>query len=104
MADIIKIAPNNQYGQVPVRAASLFREAFSLLEQYDGVRNQAISESQAQMKAVFGTATEQDAQTLSDRWGSLLDVITNPNSGAFGNFVYLRDFMNNIINDTGQVS
>ena len=99
MANILKIAPNNQYGNQVANAAAQFRAAFGALEALNGLRAEAINGGQASMKATFGLLSEADAQALNDRWYNLLDATFNPQSGAYNNFTILRDFMNAVIFD-----
>lgn len=112
MAQIIRIAPNNPYGAQIVRAAAQLREAIGTLQELNGLpdvpsgtRDQAIAGGQTEMMSIFGTSDETAAQALGlpgqarDRWQSLLNVVFNPAAAQFDEFVYLRDFMNNVVFD-----
>lgn len=99
MAQIIRIAPNNQYGAQIVQAAAQLRSAIGTLQELNGLRDQAIAAGTTEMMSIFGTSDETAAQALSDRWQSLLEVIFDPAAAQFDNFVYLRDFMNNVVFD-----
>lgn len=105
MAQIIRIAPNNPYGAQIVRAAAQLREAIGTLQELNGLRDQAIGGGATEMMSIFGTSDETAAQALGlpgqarDRWQSLLNVVFNPAAAQFDEFVYLRDFMNNVVFD-----
>lgn len=99
MAEIIRIAQNNPYGSQIVQAAAQLRSAIGTLQTLNGLRDQAIAAGAGEMMDIFGTTDLTEAQALSDRWQSLLDVVFNPASDQFGAFVYLRDFMNNVVFD-----
>ncbi len=100
MANIIKIAPNNSTGSRIVTAMDQVRQGVGTLRELDGLRANAIGAGQAEMKAVFGTATTDDAQGLSDRWSALLDAIYNPANAAYAHFGLLRDLIEAVSYET----
>ncbi len=100
MANIIKIAPSNSTGSRIVTAMDQVRQGVGTLRELDGLRANAIGMSQAEMKAVFGTATSNDAQGLSDRWSALLDALYNPGNAAYAHFGLLRDMIEALSYDT----
>jgi hypothetical protein len=68
-----------------------FRAAFAVLKKLDGLRNEAIGASQAEMAAIFGIQNETQAQAFSDRWGALLAAYED---GDNAEYAKLRDFIN----------
>jgi hypothetical protein len=100
MANIIKIAPTNSTGSRVITAIDQMRQGIGTLRELDGLRANAIGTSQAEMQAVFGTATSSDAQGLSDRWGALLDALYNPNNTAYAHFSLLRDMIEAVSYET----
>jgi len=93
MAAILKINPDNPTGIRVLNAVLQIRDGVGILREYDGVRANAIGTSQAEMAAVFGAASNGDAQGLSDRWGALLDALYNPGNAAYTHFALLRDMI-----------
>lgn len=100
MADILLIAQSSQLGGRIVGAAQSIRGGFATLNELDGIRDNAIGDSQATMQVLFGTASTQDAQTLSDRWGALLYNAYNEGSTHYAAYAYLRDFIDAIALNT----
>ncbi|MFN8563604.1 MAG: hypothetical protein U0703_18760 [Anaerolineae bacterium] len=49
MAQIIRIAPNNQYGAQIVQAAAQLRSAIGTLQELNGLRDQAIAAGTTEM-------------------------------------------------------
>ena len=100
MANILKIAPNNAMGSRVVTAMDQVRAGIGTLRELDGLRANAIGAGQAEMKSVFGTATADDAQGLSDRWSGLLAALYDPNHAAYGHFGLLRDLIEAVSYET----
>jgi hypothetical protein len=100
VANILKIAPNNAMGSRLVTAMDQVRAGVGTLRELDGLRANAIGTSQTEMKSVFGTATTDDAQGLSDRWSGLLDALYNPNNPAYAHFGLLRDLIDALSYET----
>ena len=100
MANILKIAPNNTTGSRIITAINQIRAGIGELRELDGLRANAIGTSTAEMKAVFGTATTEDAQALSDRWGFLLDCLYNPANASYAAYAPLRDMIEAISYET----
>jgi hypothetical protein len=93
MANIIKIAASNSTGSRVITAIDQMRQGVGTLRELDGLRANAMGSGQVEMKAVFGTATNDDAQGLSDRWSALLAAMYDPNHAAYGHFGLLRDLI-----------
>ena len=100
MANIIKIAPSNSTGSRVVSALDQVRQGVGTLRELDGLRANAIGTSQAEMKAVFGTTTTNDAQGLSDRWSALLTAMYDPNDAAYSHLGLLRDLIDAVSYET----
>ena len=62
-----------------------------ILEELDGVRAQAIGDSQATMASTFGTATNDQAQALSDRWSAFLAAYGDSGNAEMGKLRDLAD-------------
>ncbi|MBI1260042.1 MAG: hypothetical protein GC204_21450 [Chloroflexi bacterium] len=100
MANILKIAPSNSTGSRVITAIDQMRQGVGTLRELDGLRANAIGTSQTEMKSVFGTATTDDAQGLSDRWSAFLTALYDPNNGAYSHFALLRDLIEAVSYET----
>lgn len=94
MAQITYVSTSNRNGAAVVQAVEQIRGGFARLHELNGLRAESIGAGQATMAANFGVQDNSQAQTLSDRWGDLMNVMFNPDDPNYNNFTLLRDFLN----------
>ncbi len=96
MALIVRITGNNPQGQQVMNALAQIREGLATLEKFDGLRLEAVGAGQATMADIFGVATNEQAQALSDRWGALLAAVGGdvPAWAEADPYALLRDMLN----------
>jgi hypothetical protein len=96
MALIVRITSNNPQGQQVMNALAQIREGVATLRKFDGLRLEAIGAGQATMADVFGVASNEQAQAISDRWGALLAAHDGdvPEWAQADPYALLRDMVN----------
>lgn len=96
MALIVRITSNNPQGQQVMNALAQIREGVATLEKFDGLRLEAVGAGQATMADIFGVASNEQAQAMSDRWGAFLAAYGGdvPVWAEADPFALLRDLIN----------
>lgn len=94
MADFVHI--NRQVPEGGTVANSLLgiRRAVGVLEELEGLKNEAIGKSQGDMQSIFGTNTPTEAQILADRWGAFLAAYNDLDNAEYAK---LRDLVNALV-------
>ena len=87
MADFVNVARGPSNANQIVAAIQQLRAGLGTLKELNGLRAQAIGESQAKMQAVFNVSTAAEAQILSDRWSALIAAADG------GTITVLTDFV-----------
>lgn len=97
MADMTYINQNSTNGQEVMNAINHARAFIATLEKLDGLRAECIGKGQSVMAQNFGvtdangSASNDNAQDLSDRWGGFLAAYNDANNTEFAK---MRDFLN----------
>jgi hypothetical protein len=97
MASIVYINRNAQAGAEAYNALVAIRNGIGGLERLDGLRAQAIGDSQTVMQTVFGTGTTAEAQALNDRWVGFLAAY---NDSGNAEYAKLRDLVDALVAST----
>lgn len=92
MATIVHATGANNTSQQLIGAINQIRQGIATLRTLQGLNSAAIGVSAAEFEAVFGIQSG-NGQAMSDRMSNFIDVLYNPSSGAYGDFVYLRDLI-----------
>lgn len=93
MAQIVKISTSNVMGRQALDAVQLIRAGIGKLQELNGIRAEAIGVGAAEMESIFGIESG-GGQAHSDRWGNLVDAITNSENENYAAFSLLRDLIN----------
>ena len=74
MATLVYVDKANENGGQVMAAIEKIRAGLGTLQEYNGLRSEAIAAGAATMASVFGVQDSTQAQALSDRWVALLDA------------------------------
>ena len=94
MASIVYINRSVPAGSEIWHGLDKIRKGIGVLEELDGLRAQAIGESQGTMQSVFGCGTTTEAQALNDRWAAFLAAY---NDSGNTEYAKLRDLIDALV-------
>lgn len=91
MASFVHINTSVPNGAKMYSSIQVLRDHIGVLESLSGLVNEAIGKSQADMQAVFGTNTPEEAQALADRVGAFIAAFNDMSNAEMAK---LRDLLN----------